>query len=256
MQEFQKIDDIRLPKLNNAEYANFSQRVSRLVQTATVEKLGIAPADLTAYTNNLSVLTDVVAQSRTSDHTVSIGDQDKECDDLIRYVFGTNDAGRKSPLAAQREAATSLYNLTKPYRGIQNLAQGQQIQQTRGLLTDLGKDEMAAAVDALALGAGIQALRRANNEYAALIDTRAAGQVATALPTGKAVRTQMDAQYDGLVTMAFVTSISTPSPEATAFVTAMNKLIGDTETAYNQRMGQAKAGKEKKETQTKDTDLI
>lgn len=254
MSTIKKIDDIRLSKLNNAEYANFSQRTAKLVQTATVEKLGIAPADFTAYTKNLSLLTDVVAESRTSDETASISDKDKECDDLIRYVFGTIDTALKSPIASQREAATTLYNVTKPYRGIQNMAQGQQIQQTRGMLTDLGKDEMAPLVDALALGAGIQALRRANNEYATLIDTRASGQVASALPSGKAVRAEMDVQYDGIVTMAFVTSVANPSAEATAFVTAMNKLIADTETAYNQRMGQAKANKEKKKAQEEETE--
>jgi len=240
MESINKIDSINLSKLNNAEYANFSTRVVGLVSTATVEKLGIPEADLTAYNDNIKLLTDVVAQSRTSDKTASIAEKDRECDDLIRYIFGTIDAGMRSPLADQRTAATSLYNLTKPYRGIQSLAQGQQIQQTRGLLLDLGKDEMAPAIDALTLGAGIQALRRANNEYANLVATRAAAQVEKALPAGKAVRNDMDAQYDNLITRAFVASVATPTPEATAFVTAMNKLIADTNAAYNQRMAQRK----------------
>jgi len=40
------------------------------------------------------------------------------------------------------------------------------------------------------------------------------------------------------VTIAFVTSVATPSKEATDFVVYMNKLIADTEIAYNQRIAQ------------------
>ena len=42
-------------------------------------------------------------------------------------------------------------------------------------------------------------------------------------------------------------SVATPSKEATDFVVYMNKLIADTETAYNQRMAQR--GKKKEETE-------
>ena len=45
------------------------------------------------------------------------------------------------------------------------------------------------------------------------------------------------------ITIAFVTSVATPSKEATDFVVYMNKLIADTDTAYNQR------GKKKEETE-------
>ena len=44
-----------------------------------------------------------------------------------------------------------------------------------------------------------------------------------------------------------MTSVATPSKEATDFVVYMNKLIADTETAYNQRV--ALRGKKKEETE-------
>ena len=126
------------------------------------------------------------------------------------------------------------------------MAQGQQIQQPRGLLTDLGKDENADAIDALGLGPVIQQLRQKNNQYAQLIDSRAGSQTAAKLDSGESVRKVMDEQYDVLMTMAFVTSVSSPSAEADAFIVAQNKLIADTNTAYNMRIAQAKAAKEKK----------
>ena len=71
--------------------------------------------------------------------------------------------------------------------------------------------------------------------------------LANKLDAGKNVRLELDEQYDDLVTIAFVTSVATPSKEATDFVVYMNKLIADTETAYNQRMAQR--GKKKEETE-------
>ena len=44
-----------------------------------------------------------------------------------------------------------------------------------------------------------------------------------------------------------MTRVATASEEATDFVVYMNKLIADTETAYNQRMAQR--GKKKEETE-------
>ena len=58
---------------------------------------------------------------------------------------------------------------------------------------------------------------------------------------------KLDEQYDDLITIAFVTSVATPSKEATDFVVYMNKLIAETETAYNQRIAQR--GKKKEETE-------
>ena len=49
--------------------------------------------------------------------------------------------------------------------------------------------------------------------------------LANKLDDGKTVRLELDEQYDDLVTIAFVTSVATPSKEATDFVMHMNKLI-------------------------------
>lgn len=241
-----KITDISLGKLNNAEYTNMARRTLANIQKATMAKLGITQAQYDAYAANFGLMEDIVAQSRVSHETAQIALTDKDCDEIIVYLNATIKNGRKSPIAAQAQAATHLYNVTKPYIGIQNLAQGQQIQQTRGMLTDLGKDENADAIDTLSLGAVVQQLRQKNNQYANLIDTRAGSQTAAKLDSGENVRKLMDVQYDQLTTLAFVASIATPSTEADAFIVAQNKLIADTNTAYNQRVAQARANKKKK----------
>ena len=248
MEAFLKIDSIGLDKLNNAEYTNFCNRTKSLMTNAGIDKLGITLDEYTEWTTNIAKMTDIVAQSHISDLTKTIAETDKECDDLIRYIFATIDAGAKSPIADQRTAAAHLINVVKPYRGIQNMAQGQQIQQTKGLLYDLGKADSIDLAETLNLPPATQALRLANNRYMSQLEERAQGQIDTALPAAKEMRAVMTPQYDYLMTRAFITSISTPSTEATAFVKAMNKLIADTNMAYNQRMAQIKKKEKEEET--------
>ena len=146
-----KINAISLKKLNNAEYAYFAQQVSNLIHEGTAEKLHVSAATLTAFDANLKLLTDIVAQSRISDETADIVAVDKEADDLITYILSAIRSAKQSPVAAQKAAATTLYNATKPYAGIQQMAQRQEVQQARGLLTDLAKPELAVHVATLAL---------------------------------------------------------------------------------------------------------
>ena len=247
MTTFLKIETFNLGKLNNAEYTNFCNRTKSLMTNAGTEKLGITQDEYTQWTTNIALMTDIVAQSHISDLTKTIAETDHECDQLISYLFSIIDAGAKSPIADQRQAAAHLINVVKPYRGIQRMAQGQQIQQTKGLLYDLGKDDNIDAAETLNLPSATQALRLANNRYMSQLEERAQSQIDTSLPTAKSMRDVMDPQYDDLTTRAFITSVTTPSDEATAFIKAMNKLIADTNTAYNQRKAQATKKKEEEE---------
>lgn len=171
---------------------------------------------------------------------------DKKADSLIVYLMAAFRTNRTSPIQAMRTAAETLYLKTKPYVGCQTLPQGQQIQKMRGLLSDISSTEMSAHITTLGLTAVVEELNTVTAQYSNLIDQRTASQLANKLDAGKTVRLELDEQYDDLVTIAFVTSVATPSQAATDFVVYMNKLIAETNTAYNQRMAQS--GKKKEET--------
>ena len=235
-----KINAISLKKLNNAEYAYFTQQVSNLIHEGTAEKLHVSAATLTAFDANLKLLTDIVAQSRISDETADIVAVDKEADDLITYILSAIRSAKQSPVAAQKAAATTLYNATKPYAGIQQMAQRQEVQQARGLLADLAKPELKAHVQTLALQAAVDQLKTTVDRYATLLESRAASQVAADLGAAKPVREKMNDEYDEMTTVAFAFSIAAPAAELTAFITKLNKLIDDTATAYNQSRAQMK----------------
>ena len=238
-----KINAISLKKLNNAEYAYFTQQVSNLIHEGTAEKLHVSAATLTAFDANLKLLTDIVAQSRISDETADIVAVDKEADDLITYILSVIRSAKQSPVAAQKAAATTLYNATKPYAGIQQMAQRQEVQQARGLLTDLAKPELKAHVQTLALQAAVDQLKTTVDRYATLLESRSASQVAADLGAAKPVREKMNDEYDEMTTVAFAFSIAAPAAELTAFITKLNKLIDDTATAYNQSRAQMKVTK-------------
>ena len=241
MATYTKINDLNVAKLNNAEYTFFMQRVADLVTTATAEKLGLTTVLTDAFRANIDRLTDIVAQSRVSDETAQIAEVDKQADDLIVYLMAAFRTGKSSPITAQRTAATALYNATRPYIGCQKLPQGQQIQAMRGLLVDLAKPDLAAHVKTLTLEPVVARLAEVTSAYAALIDARAASQSANHLDAAKTVRTETDPQYDEIATRAFATSVVTPAADTAAFVTALNKLIADTDAAYNQRIAQLHA---------------
>ena len=247
MGSYLKINPIRLGKFNNAEYTNFMNRTLSQAVAVGIEKIGASEALIDNITANVNKMTEIVAQSRASVETAQIAETDKKADELIVYLMATFRTNLTSPIQAMRNAAETLYLKTKPYVGCQTLPQGQQIQKMRGLLSDLSTADMSAHITTLGLTAVVEELNTITAQYSALIEQRTASQLANKLDAGKTVRLELDEQYDDLVTIAFVTSVATPSEEATDFVVYMNKLIADTETAYNQRMAQR--GKKKEETE-------
>ena len=247
MGSYLKINPIRLGKFNNAEYTNFINRTLNQAVAVGIEKIGASEALIDNITANVNKMTEIVAQSRASVETAQIAETDKKADELIIYLMATFRTNLTSPIQTMRNAAETLYLKTKPYVGCQTLPQGQQIQKMRGLLSDLSTADMSAHITTLGLTAVVEELNTITAQYSALIEQRTATQLANKLDAGKTVRLELDEQYNDLVTIAFVTSVATPSKEATDFVVYMNKLIADTETAYNQRIAQR--GKKKEETE-------
>ena len=248
MGSYLKINPIRLGKFNNAEYTNFMNRMLNQAVAVGFEKIGASEVLIDNITANVNKMTEIVAQSRASVETAQIAETDKKADELIVYLMATFRTNLTSPIQTMRNAAETLYLKTKPYVGCQTLPQGQQIQKMRGLLSDLSTADMSAHITTLGLTAVVEELNTITAQYSALIEQRTASQLANKLDAGKTVRLELDEQYDDLVTIAFVTSVATPSKEATDFVVYMNKLIADTDTAYNQRVAQR--GKKEDTTST------
>ena len=238
-----KPNEINLARLNNAEFTFFAGQISTYVNEGTVEALHVPQETYLAFSANYNKLVDLVNQSRIASETARITELDKQIDDLLSFFFSTVKTGYNHPIEAKRTVARALQNVMKPYFGVQSLPQRQQVQTVDGLLKDLKKKENKAHLTALGLSEELVYLEEMNAEYMLLIESRAASQVANPVESAKPIRTEMYDQYDEIVTTAWAFSIASPSDVLTAFITKVNKLIADTNLAYNQRM----AGRQKKE---------
>lgn len=246
MRTIVKIKEFGITRLNNAEYTNFSNRVLSLVnQAGTLEPeggsaLGIEEEVTEEYGTLGGTMGDIVAQSRISDRTAELTAVDKQRDDLVVYLFKLLRSKKSSPLTEERKAATSLYNLLKPYVGCYRSPGQQETVQIRGLLTDARKAENLPNVEALSLANILTELESANDEYASLTEQRTEERAASRLDESKKVRARMDELYDYISTVAFVQSVAHPTEATAAFVTNLNALIDETNALYNQRIAQAK----------------
>ncbi|WP_455639625.1 DUF6261 family protein [Parabacteroides sp.] len=262
METHQKIKGFAVSQLNNTEYANHMTRFQGLIPVEdddddrpVIESndltgplaLGFSAELIAEFGETLALLTDLVNVSTISDETSQLREVDAYRDECI--VFFTSDISqkRKSPIAAQKNAAVSLYNVIKPYVGIGRLADQQETQQILGLLVDMEKEPNKTNVATLGLTAVLEELKAANDEFARLTEQRTANKAANAIDNSKVVRQRMEPIYEEMLLLAQSYNIVQPTAETTAFVTAVNALIDETKARYNQRIGIAKANKNKKE---------
>ena len=243
-----KIKDFYSDRLNNYEYAYFATEFLSLVKATTAEKLHVAPNVVDTFAADTALFTDFTRQTRISDETAKIADIDAQTDDLIIAIFESVRSNKKSPLAARKTAATELYNVLKPYTGCYQLAQRQEVQAVRGMLTDLKKEKAAAHVATLKLDDLVEALTESVDQYAALLTQREEGK-AENVGMAKKVRASLVEQYDYITTVAFAFSVAEPSEELDNFIQKTNLLIDSAKKAYNLRTG-TKGGKEEDPTVT------
>lgn len=246
MSNLVKLETLNFARLNNAEFTYFMGQFIAYTETATTEALHVGGSTFAALKADHQKLVDLVNQSRTAEETAKIAETDKQEDDLLSFLFATVKSACNHPIAAKREAAQSVYNVLKPYTGVQSLPQRQQVQTVDGILFDLKKEPVAANITALGLSAEVETLATLNAEYGSLIASRAETQQANPVESAKPVRKEMCELYDELVTTAWAFSIASPSDVLSGFIASVNKLIADTAAAYNQRMAQRKKDESEK----------
>lgn len=240
METIVKIKSFYFPKLNNLEYGYFAHAYLSLLKETTAEKLHIDQRYIDRYAEYEGRLSDLSQQSRVANETAQIAEIDKLADDIVMSLFDTMNAGKKSPIATRKAAATELYNALKPYSTCYRLPQRQEVQALRGLLVDVAKENLAAHVTTLGMDDIIEALAETVEQYASILEQRAVNQEKNSLGSAKELRVIMDQLFDYTSTIAFAFSIAAPSAELDHFVKTTNRLINDANKAYNLRTGTSK----------------
>ena len=231
------IKTIGLDKLNNYEYNYFSEQFLVLINAATAEKLHVSSTLVESYSTNVNKMRDIAVQSRTADETALIADVSKEARSLVVYFFNVLRSEKQSPIAANKTAATGAYNALKPYSGLYNLPQRQQVQALRGLVTDMRKPTIADYLTTLGQGEMADSLSDVAERFAALLEQRSVNMAVNNLGSAQPLREVMNEQYKYITTVAFAYSVSMPSEELSTFVTSVNRLIDDMNKSYNLRTG-------------------
>ena len=239
MSDIITIKTIGLDKLNNYEYNYFSEQFLVLINAATAEKLHVSSTLVESYSTNVNKMRDIAVQSRTADETALIADVSKEAKSLVIYFFNVLRSEKQSPIAANKTAATGAYNALKPYSGLYNLPQRQQVQALRGLATDMRKPAIADYLTTLGQSEMADSLSDVAERYAALLEQRSANMAVNNLGSAQPLRDVMNEQYKYITTVAFAYSVSMPSEELSTFVASVNRLIDDMNKSYNLRTGKS-----------------
>lgn len=233
------IKTIGLDKLNNYEYNYFSEQFLVLINAATAEKLHVSSTLVESYSTNVNKMRDIAVQSRTADETALIADVSKEARSLVVYFFNVLRSEKQSPIAANKTAATGAYNALKPYSGLYNLPQRQQVQALRGLVTDMRKPTIADYLTTLGQSEMADSLSDVAERFAALLEQRSVNMAVNNLGSAQPLREVMNEQYNYITTIAFAYSVSMPSEELSTFVDSVNRLIDDMNKSYNLRTGRS-----------------
>ena len=248
MEEIIKIKDVHLGKFNNAEYTQFLSNTKELIEKATLEVLALDATMFDSFKESIKILTDSLQESRISNETKELAQLDKQRNETLLFLQMNFRSEQKNPIDKRRKAGTELYNVTKPYSKVRTLPVRQKTQMIEGFIADITKEGAVQHLTTLGIKEAVDKLSSVNAQYKKLTANRADNQASVVKANVKELRKKADKQYDYLTTRAFVTSVASPSEEAKAFVSSMNKLIVDTNTAYKQRQ----TGKRLKEPITKE----
>ena len=245
--EYIKVESINLAKLSHAEFINFMERFLALLPLEAAEgaeesdpkgapKVGITAEQVTEAKAYLSEMNDLNRETRVKAETKSKAEIDRQRDALWTAIVQRILTSRNVPIEAESAAAEKLYIVVKPYTGMNRLPNNQQTETVKGLLTDLNKPEIQEAITTLGLENYIDELSTCNQQYEALVKGADVARAAASLGNkNDFLRQQLTDLYHEMADFAFATNLLHETEESIYFLSGLNGLIHDVETAYNLR---------------------
>lgn len=245
--EYIKVESINLAKLSHAEFINFMERFLALLPLEAEEaaeegdpmgapKVGITAEQVTEAKTYLSEMNDLNRETRVKAETKSKAEIDRQRDALWTAIVQRILTSRNVPIQAESTAAEKLYIVAKPYTGMNRLPNNQQTETVKGLLTDLNKPEMLDAITTLGLENYIDELSTCNQQYETLVKGADVARAAANLGNkSDALLRQLTDLYREMADFAFATNLLHETEESLYFLSGLNGLIRDVETAYNLR---------------------
>ena len=240
MKTFLRFTDQSFHKYNNAEYTNCLDRICNLTISTGAAVLHYEQADIDRLVHLLSLMQDLVSRNMASMETDQLQELELLRDEVGRYIIDTVRNSLNLPFPEIAAASKALWFVLKPYAGFYSLPNMQETTVIEGMVMDLQKPENAPYVTALSLDGKVAELAEANAQYKAITDQRTGSRNAAKTADSKTLRLEIDALYECITTVAFAYSVVTPSDAIAQYISMVNAIINEANTAYNQRMGLTK----------------
>lgn len=235
------VESIALTRLNILEFTNFHTRFLGLVKTATPEKLGVEDY-MEEYESKLLIVQDLAKRSLSMPTTALLLQLDNNRDCTGSYLMTNGQSAKNSPIAEQRDAYEVLKGIFELYKGFQRYPNREETAAIDGLILDLRKPEMAKAIATLNLTGTVDQLEKDNNAYAVATETRR--QEHDEIVQSKGIRNELNDLYKEMVAVIVAKNIMTPDEAIKTFITALNGVIYETKTTYDERIKRAENKKE------------
>lgn len=222
-----RIETLSLTKLLVATHYEYHRMVNVLIMSTTPAALKLeqlAPS----YQAELDILFDVINRSRGSVLTQQIADLDRDRNIALGELFTIIDFAERSIVPDRKEAGLKLKRIIAPYRGIAGNEMNKKTAQIRGLLRDMGTDDIVDALDVLVMGVLVQSLRKTNNQVATLIEERAKQLSARAVSvpvTTIEQRRVVDEIYASIVERVNAAQVIESTPVIEKFIDDMNGYV-------------------------------
>lgn len=235
MDEFIKLKDINLPRLNHAELAYFMGRFAHYIGEAGAEALHVRTEELDLLRSLVERMTDEMGESTICMETSEILELVNLQRKWLTYMRSMCRLARKLPIESKRQAAARLYPQLIPHVDPYHTPQQQFVQLADAVVFDLTKEENVAYVSLLNFDDVVTEMQRNSQKLSALLMSRTQTRVKRGEDSAMRVRRQLCSLYSCLSTYIWAQSIVNPSPELTNFISRLNKLIADTRASYNRR---------------------
>lgn len=230
-----KIENLKLTNLRNDEHFQFQTEFKELVETYTVETLGIEDAFavyLVVYINESQAL-DVVRKSAVTD---DIAQADGLRDNTYRGLSDTVKGAANHFKPEKREAAERLMLLLGHFGNINAKSYDAQTASISALVNDLNTG-YAADVATLKLEDWVAELQSNNAAFEALMDERYKDSSERTELKMKDVRTEIDAEYRTIAERIDALSVVNGPETYAPFVNELNARIERYNNTIAQRQG-------------------
>lgn len=195
------------------------------------------PAELLEqFDSVLEQMVELNKQSTASVETAQLKQLDEERIRIAKYVVNRILNGDDLPMADEREAATAMETVIRPYKNIAYAPVGQRSADIEGLLHDTQKEAFTEHIATLGLTEPLGELQNLNEQYESLAKGRESKKdVKVEKVTVNKLTAEAEEVINNMNDYANAASLLFPSEEASTFVRDVIKLYDAARGDFNKR---------------------